>query len=549
MTEGIGQPSPAGSSSARLGKYQLIRRLAVGGMAEIFLARVTGIEGFEKLVVLKRILPQYAEDARFIRMFVQEARLAATLHHVNIAQVYDIGRIAGAYFFTMEYIHGVDAREIFRKARGEARTIPLEHALGVVIHTAAGLHYAHEKAAPDGTPLGLVHRDVSPSNIVIGFDGGVKLVDFGIAKATDQRSETKTGSLKGKIAYMSPEQCNSEPLDRRSDVFALGIVLYELTTGVPAFVGGSELATLKMITEQDVYPPSSHVLEYPPALERIVLKALRRDKEARYQTAQALQNDLERFAFDHRVQVSSAGLARYVRKLFVDQVDGWPGETTTETDIAHADVDADVEDLTEEPARDVDPASDGLAVAESFATRPITAGSRRTTRPRLALALGVPLVAVASTAAWWAFQPPSPASLPTVTPPPPSGATAVPIPATIESADQPAAEAERGTIMVRIQNTKAARIELDGRVIVQSSDLGQADVSTGKHALVITAAGFQVFRTSVEVRAGRIVELPVRLLDAPGQRRRPSSPPRRPAPPAPARPVADGVVDPLAPKR
>lgn len=306
-----------------LGKYELLRRLAVGGMAEIFLARSRGIEGFEKLVVLKRILPHFALDHSFVRMFLQEARLAASLQHSNIAQVYDIGQVDRTYFFTMEYVHGVDARRILSLSRRKELRIPLEHALNIVIHTAAALHYAHEKRGPDGRPLGIVHRDVSPSNVLVGYDGGVKLADFGIAKAGFQRNNTEAGTIRGKVAYMSPEQTRAEPLDRRSDVFALGILLFELTTGARLFDGPNDLAVLRQVADQDPATPSSRVADYPPELERIVMSALQRDVSARCPTAQLLQLELERFAHRHNLLVSQNALAEYIGELFIEELRKW----------------------------------------------------------------------------------------------------------------------------------------------------------------------------------------------------------------------------------
>jgi serine/threonine protein kinase len=215
----------------RLGRYQLIKRLAIGGMAEIFLARVVGLEGFEKRVVLKSILAQHATDEEWVQMFLEEARLAATLQHPNIAQVFDVGRDRNVHFFTMEYVRGADVRRIMKAAERRGG-VPLEVAVAIVIGAAAGLHYAHDKTDDAGRPLGIVHRDVSPANVLVSEDGAVKVVDFGIAKAALRRAATRTGTIKGKAGWISPEQCRGDRLDRRSDIFALGILLYELTTGV-----------------------------------------------------------------------------------------------------------------------------------------------------------------------------------------------------------------------------------------------------------------------------------------------------------------------------
>jgi serine/threonine protein kinase len=301
-----------------LGSYELLRRLACGGMAELYLARSRGIEGFEKVVVLKRILPQFAQNRDFVSMFLDEARLSATLQHPNIAQVHDIGQWHGSYFFTMEYIHGQDIRGVLQAAARRHQRIPLAQALTMIAGASAGLHAAHEKRSLDGRPLQIVHRDVSPSNVLVSYDGAVKVVDFGVAKAAQRQTETRTGTLKGKIAYMSPEQCLGKPLDRRSDIFSIGILLYELTTGRRLFKGEAEFGVMQRIVSEDVTPPSHLVASYPPELEKIVIKALRRDRDERYATAQDLQLDIEHFAGNHRLTLSQVMLARFMQTLFAD---------------------------------------------------------------------------------------------------------------------------------------------------------------------------------------------------------------------------------------
>jgi serine/threonine protein kinase len=311
------------SPGDKLGKYDLIRQIAVGGMAELYLARTVGIEGFEKLVVVKRILPQYLSNASFVNMFLNEARLAATLHHPNIAQVYDIGVEAGDYFFAMEYVHGEDLDRISTTAREQGGGLSLDCALTLVCGLCSGLHYAHDKQGPDGKPLDVVHRDVSPSNVLISYDGGVKLVDFGIARATSRTTQTQ-GGLKGKIAYMSPEQCKARTtLDRRSDIFSVGTILYELTTGRLPFAGESEYAILNQIVNDDVPPPTKVLAGYPPALEKIVLKALARDPDQRYATALQLQQQLEDFAHEVRLRVSPLVLGKLMSTLFPARLEEW----------------------------------------------------------------------------------------------------------------------------------------------------------------------------------------------------------------------------------
>src|SRR3954468_13791247 len=269
----------------RLGRYRIVRRLAVGGMAEIFLARVEGMRGFEKLVVVKRLLPQYVHNQNLVRMFLDEARLMATLNHPNITQVHDVGEARGSYFFAMEYVHGEDLRRILRASSQKGEPLPIDISVGIIADAAAGLHHAHEKRGSDGAPLEIVHRDVSPSNVLVSFDGAVKLTDFGVAKWALQASHTRQGTLKGKCAYMAPEQCRGEPVDARSDVFALGILLYELSTGTRLFQGASDFQILNQIVKEPIVPPSERRPGYPAALEPIVMRALERPPERRHADA------------------------------------------------------------------------------------------------------------------------------------------------------------------------------------------------------------------------------------------------------------------------
>ena len=315
-----------------LGKYEVLGLLASGGMAELYLARGRGLDGFEKLVALKRVLPHLARDPEFVDMFLDEARLAGTLDHPNIASVIDIGRAQGNYFFAMEYVHGRDLRSVLREsARGDDLTLAC--GLAIVTQAAAGLHYAHERRDPEGRPLGIVHRDVSPSNVLISYDGGVKIIDFGIAKVAAHDRTTVAGVRKGKIGYMSPEQCLGYAMDRRSDVYNLGILLYETTTMRRLFAPDNEFAVMNRISRGDVTPPSKVVEGYPEALERMVLRALARDADARYPTAAELQNDLELFAQEQGMRVSPAVLGATMHALFGDVAYPSVGRTTAEDDV------------------------------------------------------------------------------------------------------------------------------------------------------------------------------------------------------------------------
>ncbi len=297
------------------GKYSIVGHLATGGMAEVYLARAVGLQGFEKLVVLKRVRPDVS-TAEITESFLDEARLVATLEHPNIAHVHEIGSVNGSYFFVMEYVAGGDLRQLMQRAAEAGRRVLLADAIYIIIQVCEALHYAHEKVDRDGRPLEIIHRDVSPSNVLLSHDGAVKVCDFGVAKATNRVRETKGGALKGKYAYMSPEQCKGRPLDRRSDVFSIGILLYELTTLQQLFVADSEFDVMCKIVESPIPAPSSAVADYPAELERIAMRALAKDRDHRYPTAQALQLDLEEFAREHKLALSSVSVTQLMATLF-----------------------------------------------------------------------------------------------------------------------------------------------------------------------------------------------------------------------------------------
>ena len=306
----------------RFGKYTLIRKLATGGMAELFFAIQKSVAGFEKLLVIKRILPSMNQDGAFIEMLLHEARIAATLSHPNIVQIFDVGQADGQYFIAMEHVHGEDLRSIVRQMKKKGvLEFPLEHALAIVLGMCAGLSYAHDKRDLDGTHLGIVHRDISPQNIVVTFTGDVKIVDFGIAKSDTRVGEqTKSGKLKGKVPYMSPEQARGEPLDARSDLFATGTMLFELTTGKRLFKGQSEYETLKLICDRDYPRPSDIHADYPRDLEAIVMRALAKNPDDRYQSAREMQADLEAFVRKHQIAVSSLALNQFMQSLFEEKL-------------------------------------------------------------------------------------------------------------------------------------------------------------------------------------------------------------------------------------
>jgi len=275
------------------------------------------------------ITPERANDLTAVNMFLDEARLAASLNHQNVAQVFEVGEDVGIHYLAMEYVHGQDLRAVLAKAGSQGTRIPLELALTVVAGAAAGLNHAHERRGPDGTPLGIVHRDVSPSNIMIGYDGAVKLLDFGIAKATARSVETQSGIIKGKFAYMAPEQCRGREVDRRSDVFSLGIILYEISTQHRCFRADSDFDTMHRIVTGDVVRPTRLVQGYPQALEAIVMKALAVDAAQRYQSAGLLLEAIESFAVSARMSLSTMGLGRFMRDMFGEVQEPWLNTAAT----------------------------------------------------------------------------------------------------------------------------------------------------------------------------------------------------------------------------
>jgi len=316
------------------GRYELLRKIATGGMGQVYLARQKGPVGFEKLMVVKRILPHLAEEEEFIEMFFDEARIAAHLNHPNIAQIFDLGEVDGTFYIAMEYVNGESLRQVVNRGRAQKMPLPLGLKCRIVADAASGLHSAHQARSPAGKFLGFIHRDVSPQNILIGFNGCVKLIDFGVAKAANKVSNTVTGAIKGKYAYMSPEQARGHDLDHRSDVFGLGTILYELLTEQRLFKRENENATLKAVISNKPPPPSSTVQQLPPAIDGIVLKALEKKAEDRYQSAGQLQEELEEFLRAERLQSTSTYLAAFMRKLYSQDDDEEDESTLVEKEPA-----------------------------------------------------------------------------------------------------------------------------------------------------------------------------------------------------------------------
>ena len=300
----------------RYGPYLLLDRINVGGMAEVFRGKTAGVEGFERLVALKRILPNIAADPDFVEMFVEEAKLVVQLQHANIAQVYDLGRAEGTYYIAMEYVSGTDLRSMWDRARGRNRLLPIAMSCYIMQRVCEGLDAAHRKKDNDGSEISLVHRDVSPQNILVSYEGEVKLIDFGIARAANRVSKTQAGVLKGKFGYMSPEQVRGIELDNRSDIFACGVVLYELLVGDRLFLGESDFSTLEKVRNVEMVPPTRLNKSLSPHLERIVMKALAKNREDRYRWANEMAEDLQRYLFATNQPFSRTDMQRYMQQHF-----------------------------------------------------------------------------------------------------------------------------------------------------------------------------------------------------------------------------------------
>jgi serine/threonine protein kinase len=315
MTEDLKQGS-------KLGDNELMLRIGRGGMATVWVARErTKDPADDRLVAVKAMLIELADETEFVTMFLDEVRLVRAIKHPNVVEIYDVGDTDGIMWMSMEWVEGESLHTVIAEA-GKRRAIPAELAVKIIADAASGLHAAHELRDLDGSLRGVVHRDVSPHNILIGTNGLVKLVDFGVAKAVGRISEaTRAGQLKGKFGYMSPEQALGKPVDRRSDIFSLGIVLFELTTSRRLFRGEHDIDTLKLVIGGPIPRPTGIDPKYPPGLERIVLKALERDVEARYQTAQELAEDLRAYLKSERTVVAQSALSGLMKRVLGERIE------------------------------------------------------------------------------------------------------------------------------------------------------------------------------------------------------------------------------------
>lgn len=318
----------------KIGRYELLHKIAAGGMAEIFLARQWGQGGFFRDVVIKRLFAHYAEHEHALRMFQDEARLLAELSHPNIPQVYDLGYADGFWYLAMEHVSGFTLTDLCRTAAKEQKPMPLAVAIGIVSQLCMALHHAHERRDREGRALRIVHRDVTPHNIIISPDAVVKVLDFGVAQSS-ARVDTDAGAVRGTYAYMGPEQVRGKPLDKRADVFAVGVILYELTTGRRLF-RGSDVEIMTSIVERDVAVPSQHVPNYPPELEKIVLQALARDRSRRTASTGHLAMALDQFCMQRSLVTGPLVVAQYVRSVYPYERAHEKGMGIVQNDVVNA---------------------------------------------------------------------------------------------------------------------------------------------------------------------------------------------------------------------
>lgn len=307
--------------SDRFGPYTLLRRIARGGMGEIFLAKQSLPRGYERPLIVKRILPHLSDDDQFVEMFLREAHTASRFQHENIVPIYHVGEEDSQYYIAMEYVQGKALRSLLLRVAENGVNIPAEIACYMISCVCKGLYYAHNKTGPGGEPLNLVHRDVSPQNILISYEGGIRLIDFGITKAAGSRSLTHPGTLKGKIPYMSPEQARGEPLDHRSDIFSTGVLLFELLVGEPLFSGTSDYQILEMIRNFSVEEIVQKKMgNLPSSVQKTLVMSLQKEPEKRSREIREMYTDLDHFLVTRNFSNGAAALALLMNRLFSQEM-------------------------------------------------------------------------------------------------------------------------------------------------------------------------------------------------------------------------------------
>jgi Flp pilus assembly protein TadD/tRNA A-37 threonylcarbamoyl transferase component Bud32 len=326
--------STPGYQPVRLGKYLLLEKLATGGMAQLYRAKIVGVQGFEKIIAIKQILPHLSAEKELVDAFIDEAKLAALLNHQNVVQIYDFGKIEDSYFISMEYLFGKDLRATLAKCREREMPLGIQNALYIATRICAGLDYAHTLKDFQGKALNIIHRDISPQNVFLTYEGEVKILDFGIAKAASQSTVTQMGMIKGKVAYMSPEQAGGNPIDHRSDIFSAGILLYEMLSGKRMFLGDT-MQILAKVRKGEFDPPEAAIPGMPVTLYRVLHQALAKEPSGRYQTCGEMLADLEECVVGLSLRPSSRFLGGYMKRLFAEEIAA-EGESMREAVTASA---------------------------------------------------------------------------------------------------------------------------------------------------------------------------------------------------------------------
>ncbi|RLB57932.1 MAG: protein kinase [Deltaproteobacteria bacterium] len=530
-----------------IGRYQLLMLLATGGMAEIYLARQTGIGGFEKLVVLKRILPSLVQQKQFVEMFLDEAIIAARLNHPNIVQIYDLGQVDGEYFIAMEFLEGESLGALANQGVQAGRPVSWPLAAAMVAQVCDGLHYAHTFEDEQGRRLDIVHRDISPHNIIVLFNGMVKLVDFGIAKAATKMHQTRVGTLKGKLAYMSPEQCTGQEVDARSDIFSLGIVLWELLARRRLFRHDSEAAIIRAIADEPIPALAEARAEVPAQLVAVVDRALQKDPAQRYQSAAEMAAALRAYLQQQQEPAGPEAIAAYIMEVFGDKA---RTKKKLLEQIARRGNQGDISPRALKPASDSFPSSSRAGPSPAAGhgdygetiIKPESGSAIAPPRRRWPLAIALLLVlGAAAWGAWhlWGQAPEDEAATVKTSPPPATAgntsASTTTTPATSADAGRPApgpagppapaaVVASPARLTVRSQPAGCA-VEIDGRRLEGVTPLEEVAVEPGQeHRVAVLCRGRQ--RQVKKVLLGR-GEVSALLFRPP---RRASTPPSRPQP-------------------
>lgn len=463
------------------GKYYLVDRIAMGGMAEIFKAKTFGHGGFENQLVIKRILAHLSDNDSFVRMFMDEAKVSVLLQHGNIVRIYDFGKLRENYFIAMECVEGKDVKQILRKLAERRKTLPAEFAVYIAMEAAKGLDYAHKKTTLQGQPLNIVHRDVSPSNLLVSYQAEVKVADFGIVKAANIAEDTDVGTLKGKFEYMSPEQAGGKDLDRRSDIFSLGIILHEMLTGRRLFKSENEMRTLERIKAVDVDPPSATNPQVPARLDNIVMRALARDPDDRYQDAREMYGELAEFLYPASPDLTQQSFAHFLSNLFADEIAAERTRLEEGTRIALA-MHESASQVELEPEWEESGGTRGSHPTGAVAP---PAGSKAP----LLIAAGAVAFALLLAAGFVLSRP-------------------APAPVVVQEVVE--AAPATGAVDLRI-GPVAARVTIDGTLSGEGVQVAVGDLAPGDHVVLVEADGYAPHEEKVTLAAGDRLRLSVAL--------------------------------------